>query len=199
MTAIPGTVVLCDTCFERRTGRTAQCEDGCALALDHTGVCSPHGWDGCDECGTDDRLHLVDGAEPYEHSRATEDARNASISPDDEAPGERDTRECLHCGYPVVHGSGAAGGACDVCGSFCCEDHYLRYPAYAQHDIAADRSEVPTASTSRDPGDALDAIAHMLRDPEPAAAMLEDIGAIVTETGRSIDNLPGGEPTWDRH
>ena len=38
------------------------------------------------------------------------------------------------CGYPVVHGSGAAV-TCDMCGRFCCEDHHRRHPAYAHHDL----------------------------------------------------------------
>jgi hypothetical protein len=45
---------------------------------------------------------------------------------------------------------------------------------------------------------ALDAIAHMLRDPDWGVGMLEDIAAIVSDTGRSLDN-PTEEPTWDRH
>jgi hypothetical protein len=45
---------------------------------------------------------------------------------------------------------------------------------------------------------ALDALAHMLRDPDWAVGMLADAADLVRATGRSLDN-PGGEPTWDRH
>jgi hypothetical protein len=44
---------------------------------------------------------------------------------------------------------------------------------------------------------ALDAIAVILRDPDWAPGMLEDIGEIVAGTGRDIEG--DGEPTWDRH
>jgi hypothetical protein len=46
-------------------------------------------------------------------------------------------------------------------------------------------------------GRALDAIAHMLRDPDWGAGMLEDIAELVTGTGRSTTGTD--EPTWDRH
>ena len=63
------------------------------------------------------------------------------------------------------------------------------------HTADAPRHSVRTESDA----DALDRIAHILRDPEWGVGMLEDIGEIVTGTGRSIDNLPGDVPTWDRH
>jgi hypothetical protein len=44
---------------------------------------------------------------------------------------------------------------------------------------------------------ALDAIAEILRDPDWAAGMLEDIAAIVGDTGRDVGG--DGTPTWDRH
>lgn len=44
----------------------------------------------------------------------------------------------------------------------------------------------------------LDAIAHILRDPEWGVGMLEDIAALVGDAGRSLDN-PRDEPTWMRH
>jgi len=50
-----------------------------------------------------------------------------------------------------------------------------------------------------DDATALDTIAWMLCDPEWAPGMLEDIADIVRRTGRSVDNLPGDVPTWDRH
>jgi hypothetical protein len=46
---------------------------------------------------------------------------------------------------------------------------------------------------------ALNGIAEMLRDPDWGAGMLEDIGELVTATGRSIEDYPDGRPTWDRH
>ena len=49
---------------------------------------------------------------------------------------DHEDTECRHCGYPVVHGSGAAV-TCDMCGAFCCEDHHRRHPAYAHHDLTA--------------------------------------------------------------
>lgn len=46
--------------------------------------------------------------------------------------------------------------------------------------------------------EALDVIATILRDPDWAVGMLEDIAEIVTAAGRTIDN-PDMVPTWDRH
>jgi hypothetical protein len=46
-------------------------------------------------------------------------------------------------------------------------------------------------------GAALDAIAHILRDPEWGVGMLEDIVEIVARTGRDIEG--DGTSTWDRH
>jgi hypothetical protein len=45
---------------------------------------------------------------------------------------------------------------------------------------------------------ALDVIADILRDPEWAVGMLEDIAEIVTTTGRNLEN-PSGSSTWERH
>ena len=50
----------------------------------------------------------------------------------------------------------------------------------------------------RDRG-ALEAIAEMLRDPEWAVGMLEDIAEHIRATGRSVDNYPDGRSTWIRH
>lgn len=44
----------------------------------------------------------------------------------------------------------------------------------------------------------LDAIAHILRDPDWAPGMLEDIAELVAGTGRDLSN-PREVPTWDRH
>jgi hypothetical protein len=130
----------------------------------------------------------------YDHSRAKEDARNAVFY--DELGDEPD---CAHCGYPVRHGSGAAV-TCDACGPFCCEDHHRRHPAYTSHDLGT-APAVPAAPPERATRDAsaLDRIAGILRDPEWGVGMLEDIGEIVTGTGRSIASLPGNEPAWGRH
>lgn len=191
--------LLCDPCFKELTGELAQCEDGCALPLDHDGVCGPRPagaltQNACDECGETDRLHVVDPEEAYDHSRAKEDARNLLYS-DDLA----DVPDCGHCGYPVRHGSGAAV-TCDVCGSFCCEDHHRRHPAYRTHGLGVARSESPPpVARAASDASALDRIAHILRDPEWGVGMLEDISEIVAGTGRSIANLPGDEPTWGRH
>jgi len=46
---------------------------------------------------------------------------------------------------------------------------------------------------------ALNYIAHMLRDPDWGVGMLEDIAELIERTGRTVDNLPGDEPTWERH
>lgn len=53
-------------------------------------------------------------------------------------------------------------------------------------------------SAPLDDGDALDAIAEMLRDPDWGVGMLEDVAALVARTGRDLSN-DIGEPTWDRH
>jgi hypothetical protein len=57
------------------------------------------------------------------------------------------------------------------------------------------------ATTGRTMGDtdALDAIAHLLRDPKWAFGMLEDIATFVVATGRSVQNLPDDPSTWIRH
>jgi hypothetical protein len=44
---------------------------------------------------------------------------------------------------------------------------------------------------------ALDAITVILRDPDWAVGMLEDIAALVSATGRDLTG--DGTPTWDRH
>lgn len=46
---------------------------------------------------------------------------------------------------------------------------------------------------------ALDRIAEILRDPEWAPGMLEDIAGLITHTGRNIENHPGDSQTWARH
>ncbi len=46
---------------------------------------------------------------------------------------------------------------------------------------------------------ALDAIAHILRDPDWGVGMLEDFAELVQRAGRDTANLPGDEPTWGRH
>lgn len=61
----------------------------------------------------------------------------------------------------------------------------------AGHDVIR-RNRLPD-------GLALDAIAQMLRDPQWASGMCEDIADLVRRTGRSITNLPGDPSTWDRH
>src|SRR5258708_22611576 len=87
----PSPVLLCDDCFADLTGQEPECEDGCSLDLDHMGVCAPRAadTDACTECGSVDRLHVVDAAqllqdgdEEYDHSRAKEDAPNASLGED---------------------------------------------------------------------------------------------------------------------
>lgn len=65
-------------------------------------------------------------------------------------PETEEVPDCLHCGFPVFDRSGAVV-RCEVCGPFCCEDHHVRHPSYAHHDIAPDA--VPT-------GEWCDACAH---------------------------------------
>lgn len=36
---VEDTILICDDCFEERTGFIAGCEDYCSLPLDHNGVC----------------------------------------------------------------------------------------------------------------------------------------------------------------
>jgi hypothetical protein len=47
--------------------------------------------------------------------------------------------------------------------------------------------------------EALNVIAQILRDPEWAPGMLEDIADLVRKTGRSTDYNPDLRPTWGRH
>jgi hypothetical protein len=198
---------LCVDCLDA-CGYDNCCEDGCTQSVDHTGTCHPGRATRCDDCGARGFLkevtiaegddpnpdgcdcadchRTINGTDPYDHSLA-KDTRNAAVLVDE---------ECLHCGYPILAGSGAVV-RCDMCGVFCCEDHHQRHPAYARHDVAANRSAARATRAARDAA-ALDNIAHMLRDPEWGVGMLEDIAAIVGDTERSLDN-PSGEPTWMRH
>jgi len=57
-------------------------------------------------------------------------------------------------------------------------------------------SDTETEARSMTDGAALDAIAHMLSDPDWGVGMLEDIEELVNRTGRGTE---GDEPTWDRH
>jgi hypothetical protein len=89
-----------------------------------------------------------------------------------------------------------------------CSDCYRRVnglepcdPSAATEDArneAAAAALVTLVDRASDDAVALDAIAHILRDPEWGVGMLEDIAAIVGDTERSLDN-PSGEPTWMRH
>lgn len=74
----------------------------------------------------------------------------------------------------------------------------LREAAEAGNRLAGQAAALPDAQQQLD-RHALDAIQHMLRDPEWRVGMLEDIAELVNRTGRSTDNLPGDEPTWARH
>ncbi len=62
-----------------------------------------------------------------------------------------------------------------------------------------DSSTAPATSAPRlSDAQALDAVAHMLRDPEWNSGMLEDINELVCATGR--DTAGDDETaTWDRH
>jgi hypothetical protein len=80
---------------------------------------------------------------------------------------------CTSCGKPTTAGLGVnADPTCPDC--------------FSEYQADADK-------------DALDQIQHILRDPQWGAGMLEDIAEILQRTGRSTDNLPDDEPTWDRH
>lgn len=78
-------------------------------------------------------------------------------------------------------------------------DHMLRYTS--QSTATLERVAEVVRSTCRAECNAavLDAIALILCDPDWAAGMLEDVAALVRDTGRSVENLPGDEPTWMRH
>lgn len=45
----------------------------------------------------------------------------------------------------------------------------------------------------------LDQIQEILRDPDWAVGMLEDIGDLVGRTGRTIEDYPDHRYTWGRH
>jgi hypothetical protein len=74
-----------------------------------------------------------------------------------------------------------------------------RYEVADELGLSMERVYRLRRGEGKDDAEALDAIQHMLRDPQWGVAMLEDIAAQVRETGRSTENLPGDEPTWDRH
>jgi hypothetical protein len=63
-------------------------------------------------------------------------------------------------------------------------------------DPIAQAAEATTADGDRH---TLDAIAHMLRDPEWGVGMLEDIADLVSRTGRSIQGMCAacGHPAYD--
>lgn len=54
-----------------------------------------------------------------------------------------------------------------------------------------------TGSGSLSDSQAVERIAHWLRDPNWGAGMLEDIAAAITDTGRDLNG--DGNPTWGRH
>jgi hypothetical protein len=54
----PGTLLLCDGCYQAATGTLAQCEDDCPHEdPGHTGLCYRASTSHCQWCGTEDRLH----------------------------------------------------------------------------------------------------------------------------------------------
>lgn len=77
--------------------------------------------------------------------------------------------------WPPVAGSGDPG-----------------YDEAAQQALEADGPAIPDRL-------ALDDIAEMLRDPDWAGGMLEDIADIVRGTGRPVADYPDGRSTWNRH
>ncbi len=76
------------------------------------------------------------------------------------------------------------------------EDPKQRRARYVERYVSEIKPAPMTAALDRK---ALDEIAEMLRDPQWGVGMLEDIGEIVTGTGRSIDDYPDGRSTWGRH
>jgi hypothetical protein len=45
----------------------------------------------------------------------------------------------------------------------------------------------------------LDDIAEILRNPDWAVGMLEDIALLVSRTNRTVENYPDNRSTWSRH
>jgi predicted RNA-binding Zn-ribbon protein involved in translation (DUF1610 family) len=67
----------------------------------------------------------------------------------------------------------------------------IEEPIVADDALGTPRPDTLTARA------ALDAIAQLLRDPRWGLAMLEDIGELVTRTGRDLTG--DGSTTWHRH
>jgi hypothetical protein len=70
------------------------------------------------------------------------------------------------------------------------DEHYTITPAAMPSGPRPDRQLTDAAG--------LDAIQHMLCDPDWGVGMLEDIAAIIIRTGRGLAN-PSNQPTWARH
>jgi len=67
------------------------------------------------------------------------------------------------------------------------------------YDHSRAKEDARNAQVGISDADALDAIATMLRDPDWAPGMLEDIAELVSHTGRDCITPEDGEPTWNRH
>ena len=68
--------------------------------------------------------------------------------------------------------------------------------------LAADPAAAPpppvyTGSGTLTDSQAVELIAHWLRDPDWGVGMLEDIAEVITATGRDLSG--NGQPTWGRH
>lgn len=66
-------------------------------------------------------------------------------------------------------------------------------------DTMRERLEEAQTTTAERDAQALNVIAHWLRDPAWGVGMLEDITEQVRRTGRKIENYPGDPETWGRH
>jgi hypothetical protein len=77
-------------------------------------------------------------------------------------------------------------------------DSLVRYTAQSTAMLEHVAQLIDAAFRAARDATVLDDIARILRCAEPGVPVLGDIGALVRETGRAVDPLPGGVPLRDR-
>ena len=114
--------------------------------------------------------------------------------PTGSAPASTLGEACPWCGEVVGVHCRESGPGSDTL--HCAECGHEWTIAIAEPAVAGGVHSGPRPDTLTDRA-ALDAIAHLLRDPRWGVAMLEDIAELVARTGRDLSG--DGAATWARH